>query len=1037
MAQDHFDQWLRALGYDPASPSLHRPSSALASRHAYAPELHDLLSPQGQIRAEAVFDVEGLPTVGFFLDDGSLLCDEQRLTELRERVWNQGLLSVLLVVSNERLVPVPVAPKREAGDPLPFSDARPDGSYSRADVQSGDIRERHPTWFRLEDRVDRKLVANLRETVAALTKLIVQGRPYPRRDAQYLVGQVLFVSYLEHRGIVGVRYRETREVGAFKQLVDGRNRHALERLLGQLKHDFNGDFLDREAGLTSVWVELPDAGFDIISDFLSATDMARRQPSFFPYNFRYIPVELLSGIYESFLGKDDKKKLAAYYTPRHLANLVVDQAFSESKDLLAERIYDGACGSGILLTTAFRRLLGETEARQGGRHLSLRERIALLKEHIFGSDISEAACRVTAFSLYLSLLERLDPSDVAALCDDEQVKLPVLQGINLFGGDRQGDFFSPDNPHTQRRDFTLFLSNPPWNEVDLESHASLQAWADRHDPSRVLNQIAADFAWQASEVMAEGARLCFILPMSLMLKPTSQEFISLWLERMSLYRLINFGDLKELLFDDGTLSCIVVLAQRRPPVIDATESAIRPTETFEYWAPKADLSLVFGRLTLHGVDRHEVQTASLAHSNRELVTRMWGDGFDLALWARLRLRGTFGDLLRGKQKRWRKQKGFHREDAQVKMEDRVSSERLHQWPFIRPGMLYDAVVLDPATDAEPFPVDEIPMIPRLSDGVMAGFQGPRILFPDGSSPERSIRATFVAAPASFMSSVGAIVGSADDEDLLRFATVYLRSDLVRYFLVTQLYQLLGDRDRVSLADIAEFPFYPPERHSNPDMAHHIVGQIASMTRALEETPALMRAQQWAALRGEAEVLLQTYFGLSSSDQAIVKETVASILPIIRPRGISSVIELSRRRIDEAGANAYAATLRSELEGWRDARGGQGNFQVDVMLTNEHRAGPFGIARIRISDGRTSPASSQRSDSATYKVVEQLFRDGLLPVETRERIYFMPDAVIQAGDTVYLIKPQTERLWLQRQARRDAERIVLSTIRPIPKGQAAA
>ena len=138
------------------------------------------------------------------------------------------------------------------------------------------------------------------------------------------------------------------------------------------------DFLDREAGLTSVWVELPDAGFDIISDFLSATDMARRQPSFFPYNFRYIPVELLSGIYESFLGKDDKKKLAAYYTPRHLANLVVDQAFSESKDLLAERIYDGACGSGILLTTAFRRLLGETEARQGGRHLSLRERIALL-----------------------------------------------------------------------------------------------------------------------------------------------------------------------------------------------------------------------------------------------------------------------------------------------------------------------------------------------------------------------------------------------------------------------------------------------------------------------------------------------------------------------------------------------------------------------------------------------------------------------------------------------------------------------------------
>jgi hypothetical protein len=160
-------------------------------------------------------------------------------------------------------------------------------------------------------------------------------------------------------------------------------------------------------------------------------------------------VELLSGIYESFLG-EAKKKLAAYYTPRHLANLVVSQALEGSKDVLTERIFDGACGSGILLTTAFRRMLGEAEARSPDFRLPLTARIELLREHIFGSDISDAACRVTAFSLYLSLLERLEPSDVAALCDDAQVKLPTLRGRNLFSGSTQGDFFSDENPHFQQ-----------------------------------------------------------------------------------------------------------------------------------------------------------------------------------------------------------------------------------------------------------------------------------------------------------------------------------------------------------------------------------------------------------------------------------------------------------------------------------------------------------------------------------------------------------------------------------------------------------
>ncbi|MBA2079841.1 N-6 DNA methylase [Rhodanobacter sp. PCA2] len=1039
MTDKRLHLWLNGLGYDSASPSLHMAGSA-SSRHPYAPELHDLLQPTDSVGVQAVFDVEGVPTVGFLVDDGSLLLDEARLTTLRQRVWNQGLLSVLLVCTAETVVPVPVVPKRAAGTALSLSDARPDGPLSCADIQSGDVRERYPDWFRQEERVDRKLLANLRETVRHLAAESPKGAALSRDDAQYLVGQVLFVSYLEHRGIVSPVYRDKRKVGVLRALVAQRDRAGLEHLLARLKKDFNGDFLEPENGTTSLWVELSDRGYEIISDFLDATDLERAQPSFFPYNFRYIPVELLSGIYESFLGRDSKKQLAAYYTPRHLANLVVTQALEHSRDVLAERIFDGACGSGILLTTAFRRMLGEAEARRQGVQLSLRERITLLKEHIFGSDLSRAACKVTAFSLYLSLLERLEPNDIVALQEDAQVKLPTLQGKNLFSGDAEGDFFSPTNPHLKRRDLTLCLSNPPWMEPDPGERTSADTWVEKVSKEaqekvpRALRQMAADYAWRAEDYLAENGRLCLILPMSLLLKSTSQEFLAGWLTRVIWRRVINFGDLKELLFDDGRFSCVVLLAERRGP--DATgQHTIPPTETFEYWAPKADVGLAFGRLTLHGVDRHEVQTQAIAHSNRELVTRMWGDDFDLALWAKLRLRGTFGDLFRGPRQRWRRRKGFHRTDNAVPRTDWVSSRPLWDRPFIRPSHLYDCPVALPA-EAEPFPRREITHLPRDPDDLMDLFNGPRILFPDGPAPDRSVRAAFVNGPASFMSSVGVIVGPVEDEDLLRFAAIYLRSDLVRYFMVTQLYQLLSDRDRVSLTDIDRFPFYPPERHPQPEAARAIVRQVADMTRVLERTNPLQREQRWMERRPDVERLLENYFGLNDDTQAMVHETVESILPAMRPYGLSRVFELARLRVSESQAAAYTTALRTELEAWRDARGGEGGFAVEAFLTRQDRSGPFGIVRVSLTPTGKPKAHSTHDDAVVQQVLAQLRQRDLLPLSVSDGLYFVPDVVLVAGDAVYLIKPQAERLWLRRQAHRDAERIVEATTQ-VPRAKERA
>jgi hypothetical protein len=68
----------------------------------------------------------------------------------------------------------------------------------------------------------------------------------------------------------------------------------------------------------------------------------------------------------------------------------------------------------------------------------------ILLAGIRGGDISPAACKVTAFSLYLVLLEDLTPTDIVALQDDQNVKLPPLIG-KILSKEGTGDFFGSDN----------------------------------------------------------------------------------------------------------------------------------------------------------------------------------------------------------------------------------------------------------------------------------------------------------------------------------------------------------------------------------------------------------------------------------------------------------------------------------------------------------------------------------------------------------------------------------------------------------------
>ena len=978
--------WLDRLGYTAQPGGVHLRGEAIPETHPYALEIKTLLQSDGAIRVQAVFDAEEVPTVVFVGNDDQPLSNKA-LDDMRKCIWNQNLATVVIAVRGGEATAVPARKLQNAHEYLFIDQARPDGPFSARDIVSANIFRRVPKWFDFKERIDHKLLDNLSKVVSRLTRSgfeEVSDENKLRRMAELLMGQVLFVSYLEHREIVGETYRKRRGVAQLYELVERGDSRGIRDLVDSLISDFNGDFLGSDSH--DPWAAITADGFDLVGQFLRRADMDTGQQEFWNYDFSYIPVELLSGLYESFLSDEEQAKDGAYYTPRHLAVLAVEQAFSSSADPLSETIFDGACGSGILLTAAYRRLIALSEARKG-RQLNFRERADLLTRRIFGADISLMACRVTAFSLYLSLLEGLDPTDIMEAREREDITLPSLSGTNLVHGERGGDFFRPEHAFEGKR-FSIIISNPPWAEPDGEWRTSADIWAERVGAPFVRRQIAGAYLLRAIEFLELGGTICLILPISQILGRTSSHFVAYILEQYRPLRLINFGDLQGLLFPTTENTCHVLVAEGRS---ESRPNRIPFDETFEYCVPKADTSLALGRLTMQSADKHRLQTRSVAENPQLLVTMMWGDANDLSIWTRLTARGAFRDLWRGPRKlrRWQYRKGIHLND---KSREAVAVGPLKHEPFVPAAALRaDSPVLHPERLAQ-WP-DQQHTVVGLNDTVLAVFDGPRVLFPDGFSRDHlTIRAAYFDATASFTHSIGVICGATEDSALLQFVAVYLRSSLAKYFLMMRSWKMLCERNGVHLTDIEDFPFFFPESAPDPDAAEEALANVSRHTAKIAILPPVQQERHYAELRPLLDCAVYTYFGLTVEEQAFIRETVDIMLPSIRPRALSNIDTPVQKIANHDDLRTYANTLGKSLTTWRNRTDGKGYFQIKVVASHPAREGPSGVVYITYIDTPTSEPSVDTTvnDGLVLEMLENLRQSGLSTIPSDTILALVPD-----------------------------------------------
>ena len=584
---------------------------------------------------DAVLCVEGRPTV--CVKDSRRMSPSE-VEDLRRRLWNMGA-TVLLVTEGTRDIKVystlfKPAPDDQDGNRAQLSHETIQ-SLELAElalrlgqlinrVETGEIYRENKPLFDPQSAVDRTLLENLR----SLRDKILSGRS--RQDYQQahaFIGRFLFSSYLLDRGIIRSSYLQKAHLPEAEDMANLLEKAAdgpqvLETLFSALQRDFNGslfgNLLDNH--------KIDGTTINYLRRFLAGDDLASGQLSLFKlYDFSFIPVELISCIYEEFLGAEAKtsegavssvetkrgtqRALGAYYTPPRLAELVVDIATEGWDTLLNKRCLDPACGSGIFLVIMFIRMAEEWRKRNPRANTRRRyeELMRLLSENLRGIDTHPTACLVTCFSLYLAFLDQMDPKEIIdlreALASDGMRKiLPRILWKNddtapkppHFATVRESDFFEV----TAEKEFDLVIGNPPWVSHQPAPKADawlfsattnpylseIQAKTKKEQLSSTLipaHELATAFMWKAGLHLKPGGRVCQILPSRVFLSNNTDHFQAAWIKKHHLETVWLLADWSFILFPSAACPCFI---GRYHPRDDGESLGV-----FDFITPKVEL----------------------------------------------------------------------------------------------------------------------------------------------------------------------------------------------------------------------------------------------------------------------------------------------------------------------------------------------------------------------------------------------------------------------------------------------------------------
>lgn len=911
----------------------------------------DLLPRSKRERAElsAVAEHQGSALLYLLDAEAGLESDDETLRKLSNSLANRSEPAWLGVIRPGSLEIYPVGfAKNWTSQPVEVIKSRSEAAPTlfQSLVHGTFHKDRAP---RGADYVFQRIYENLTETARAFVSEDDKG-PLDALEVLSMTGRALFFRFLLDRRIVRDPEREEICPSADSLHEAFSTPGAAAETSAWLDDTFNGDFLPLGEKTSVRDVAKPDlerryrtyfdgvkdrAGmgffnhlYAILRGWSAAGGSVQPELDWGELNFAHIPVGVLSQVYESFSHLVDRqaaRNTSVHYTPRLIAELMVDEAFAPLEDPAHARILDPSCGAGIFLVLAFQRLF---QARW--EHDEERPRTKaiqdILYQQISGFDVSEPALRLAALALYITAIElNASPRPPKDLKFPRNLRGEVL---HRFGNDAPSSAdqsfilgsLGPEVSSDHNGRYDIVIGNPPWTRLREDRARETTPPANKHEDAetaklnkeftaigkrvladRGLSDLAKKFTnpdknpdipflWRATEWAKEDGVIALAMPARLFGRTSGIGFRA-WqaiLRSISVTGLINGADLRKTPVWEGVdMPFCLLFARNKLP---------HKTDGFYYLTPSYDLEL-----NRRGRFRIDYESAK-AVTVEQVETQPWIlKSLSLGTWLDVEIMKALTDPNRPTLKTY-----WQRWDPEKKRMgqgyNRTPRTATTEYPFL--GSLPNFIRPDSFT----IPWDQLRTFQETYGNSKASsprrpelYERPLVIIPQspGQDPKK-LRAFLAEKSVAFSQSYYGYSCAGHPEADTLASLIYLlpQSTLFAYFCLMTSRRSGFDRQTFNKEEFEALPF--PELEALPDGTKTEIREIARRLQLDAEKP-------W----DELDALIFQLYGMDADAVQVARDTLYA--SAYYRRAGREAMELTDRNSREGFRNVLADELSPYFE----------------------------------------------------------------------------------------------------------------------------
>lgn len=882
--------------------------------------------------------------------------------------------------------------------------------------------------LKTNQRVDKKLISQLREARRQLHDTYNLSFSV----IHDLLGRSLFTLYLEQRSIlIESEIKSVTKVStSFFDLLQNYSKETYI-LFSFLKEIFNGDLFPITEYEIKAVKEHPQILNLIYNCYSGKTELATGQTGLFEnlFDFKHIPIELISAIYEEFMSEEDidnnkreiiksKRELGAYYTPQMLVEFVYNEVLpmpSKNDCNYKLKILDPACGSGIFLVEGFKRIIERWKYSHKQTELSKETLSELLLNSIYGIEIHPEAIKITAFSLYLTFLHYMNPKEILrkvkfnplvywTKMEEIAQRVDKRFGANLLQSNtfiREGKKFK-ENPIEEVNSFfinkfDILIGNPPWKRSNVDEE--ILAWAKQEHWDLEKDVIKGFLAYAPS--IAPNANIALLVSAKVLFNTsgTDDNFRLRFFFENKASVIVNFSVVRHVLFEKAKQAAALIIYKPRK------QNKIKETETILYCVPKAS-SAIQNRNTIT-IDASEIKYLPLLEvlkpNSKIFKIAMYGNLRDLKFINRLHKIKSFDE------------QNVNQGMGLIKDKDAVrkGNTQLGEHYFIDTNDIFPYYSPKPTLKLKEYEDYELL---RTDDRDL--YSPPLLLFKEGTK-DGELCCSYIDYKCAYLSASKGIKLTGKNKAFHKAAAACLNSSLATYYFIQISASIGVDRNRIQRNEASSFPAIPYIlSNSSINNIAEKVDEIISIYKSNSFEDLLVR-QKIEPIKNEIDSIIYYELKITKAEQALI-ENVLNYSNVIKENYKKSGAESSVSVVKDIKpyAQTYLDVINKQFKDSTIRLTSE--IYPNVTRNNELACIKFIFEKNRSRNNEIAESQKEISN-VLHEINEITFK------EHSASIYYRRIIKYDLKNAFYLIKPNEKRFWSKASALNDADNLIVEIL----------